>query len=120
MTNTTRLVATACLMLAAGATRADSQLDFSANTLVPACKNFSAQAHSPDEDIFQQGVCVGEVTGVWDIALALRVVCPPRGVSRGQAVRVVTQFIDARPARMHEALTTLALDALIAAWPCKK
>jgi hypothetical protein len=37
-----------------------------------------------------------------------------------QAVRIVVQFIDARPARLHERFTLLALEALTAAWPCKK
>lgn len=36
----------------------------------------------------------------------------------GQMVRVVTAYIEARSARMHEMFHDLALEALHAAWPC--
>ena len=36
-----------------------------------------------------------------------------------QTVRVVVQYIDSRPERMHEDFKKLALEAMKAAWPCK-
>ena len=111
-----------CLMLAAGATRAVSQPDLdSANELIPACKALLAQDSKTPllKADFLQGVCVGQVSGVWDAAIILNVVCSPPEVIKGQGVRVVVQFIDARPARMHERFAVLALEALTAAWPCK-
>jgi Rap1a immunity proteins len=45
--------------------------------------------------------------------------CPPKGVTSGQALRVVVTYIDAIPARMHENFKYLAVEALRAAWPCK-
>jgi hypothetical protein len=36
-----------------------------------------------------------------------------------EVVRVVVEFIHARPERMEERFTTLALEALTATWPCK-
>ena len=46
--------------------------------------------------------------------------CVPNLVTREQTVRVVIAYIDARPARMHEDIRGLALEALINAWPCKR
>jgi hypothetical protein len=40
-------------------------------------------------------------------------------VTINQAVRVVIAYIEARPDRMYEDFTDLALEALQAAWPCK-
>jgi hypothetical protein len=44
--------------------------------------------------------------------------CRPREVTLGQIVRVVVQYIDSRPARMHEDFRVLAFEAMKAAWPC--
>ena len=118
MANTARLAAMACLMLAAGATRADSQPDFgSADSLMPACEAVAAQ-RLPGANDFLGGVCSGQVEAIWDVASALDKVCSPPGVTLVQAVRVVVQFINARPVRMHEHFALLALEAMIAAWPC--
>ena len=46
--------------------------------------------------------------------------CQPNGAITGQAVAVVVKYIEARPERMHERFGILALDALQAAWPCKR
>jgi hypothetical protein len=48
-----------------------------------------------------------------------RGICPPREFNIIQMTRVVVQYIDRRPARMHEDFDALALEALRAAWPCK-
>lgn len=44
----------------------------------------------------------------------------PPGVTGGQDVRVVVQYIEARSSRMHEPLVSLALEAIVLAWPCRK
>jgi hypothetical protein len=46
--------------------------------------------------------------------------CIPNAVTNGQMVRVVVKYIEDRPARMHENFKALAVEALRAAWPCKK
>jgi hypothetical protein len=50
--------------------------------------------------------------------------CPsdiaPAGEIHGQSIRVVVKYIDDRPERQHEDFMALALEALRAAWPCKK
>jgi hypothetical protein len=49
-----------------------------------------------------------------------RGICPPPEFNIIQMAGLVAQYIDARPARMHEDFDALALEALQAAWPCKK
>ena len=66
---------------------------------------------------YERGVCAGVVLG---IAAAHPDVCAPAGAVRDQAVRIVVQYIDARPARMHEYFSWLAIEALRAAWPCNR
>jgi hypothetical protein len=116
-----RLVAVGCLMLAIGATKVNSQPDTeSANAIMPGCESVLAPQKTYDLlTVYNRGICAGEVGGVWDTAVGLGRVCAPQGVIFSQAVRVVVQFINARPARMHERFTKLAFEALIAAWPCK-
>jgi len=41
-------------------------------------------------------------------------------VTTVQSVAVVVKYIEARPERMHELFGVLALEALTAAWPCKR
>jgi hypothetical protein len=121
MTNAARLVAMVCLMLGVGATRAVSQPDpGSTNDLMPGCWVFLAPSTGPDLSlVFKAALCAGKVEGIFETAESVHLVCPPPGVITDQAMRVIVQFVDARPARMHESFNLLALEALIAAWPCK-
>jgi hypothetical protein len=118
---TARLVAMTCLLIAVGATRAHGQSDTtSANAIMPGCQAFlSPQLNDSPVSLFKQGQCSGYVSGVLNIANVLGGVCSPSEVTIGQAIRVVIQFINARPARMHEGFASLAFEALKAAWPCK-
>src|SRR6266550_2415689 len=43
----------------------------------------------------------------------------PRDVTYEQMVRVVIRYIEARPNRMHEPFRSLALEAIVGAWPCR-
>jgi len=114
-----RLVAVACLMLAVPVTRANSEDDhsLSANAIMPGCEGFLSPRPQPS---YLHGLCIGVVEGVSTTAQIAGRLCIPDGVIGGQAVRVVIQFINARPARMHERFSALAFEALTAAWPCKK
>jgi hypothetical protein len=65
----------------------------------------------------RQGVCLGWVGGLFNLSLGF---CAPADATVEQAVRVVTGYLDARPSRLHEGFTMLVLEALNAAWPCRK
>jgi hypothetical protein len=115
-----RLVAVACFMASTGATGAHSETDTnSANLIMPACEGFLAHNDHDLLSAYRQGICAGEVQGVWATANAVGRVCSPPQATVGQAVLVVMRFINARPARMHEPFSLLALEALTTAWPCK-
>jgi hypothetical protein len=123
MANTARVVAMACLMLAIGVTGASSQMDRqatarSAGAVMVGCEALLAEKET-ELNAYWRGGCGGEVLGVWDAAATLKLVCTPHGVFLTEAVHVVVDFISARPERLDERFTTLALEALVAAWPCK-
>ncbi len=87
----------------------------SGNGVTPGCRAWIANTQTT----FIQGFCTGRVIGVWEAARIGGLVCSPEEVTNGQAIRVVVQYIDARPARSHEQFAFLALEAIQAAWPCK-
>lgn len=84
----------------------------SANYLMVGCRAFVARSTN---DPFRQGLCMGRVAAT----MAL-VSCAPEQVTYGQAVRVVIQYIDERPARLHEDFLVLAREAFNLAWPCRR
>jgi hypothetical protein len=87
-----------------------------ANEAMEGCRFFLTDAGSATlKQINAQGFCRGAVE-----ALIATQYCPPEGVTIGQAVRVVVQYIDNRPARLNEPFAALAAEALQGAWPCNK
>jgi hypothetical protein len=112
----------------------------SANHMLPACKRFGTGSNEPPFwGAFDQGECIGTVKTVaflagtmnlsvlalsgegQVIALKRNWSCAdiPDGVTVGQELRVVIRYIEARPNRMHEPFRSLALEALLDAWPCR-
>jgi hypothetical protein len=87
----------------------------SANYHMPGCRSYM-ESSSSAKDLFMQGFCVGIIDTIVYASLA----CPPDRSTLGQWIRVVVQYIDARPARLHESFKKLAEEALIHTWPCKK
>ena len=83
-----------------------------ANSYMPGCRDYLARRYD-----LAAGGCSGFVLV---IAYAHPMICPPERVTHGQIVRVVVQYIDRRPARLHEDFRALAVEALRAAWPCMR
>jgi len=89
----------------------------SANYVMAGCRAFLLPKIPHDYNLsLIAGVCAGIVSG---INYAAADVCPPKGVTSVQSVRIVVNYIDGRPARLNENFNALALEALRAAWPCK-
>jgi len=61
--------------------------------------------------------CAGFVQG---LLFAVDDICKPERATLGQSVRVVIKYIEARPERMDEYFGLLAVEAMRAAWPCKR
>ena len=106
----TRWLIVVAALLAVTPARAEIDVE-SANFLLPYCV-FPGQVPLHN-DRAQMKFCWGLVHGM---ASELR--CLPPEVTLGQEVRVVVQYITARPQRMHEPFVILADEALRTAW-CK-
>ncbi len=101
------------LITALGCETGFAQSDFnSANAQMPGCRDYVARRAD-----FKSGWCGGLVTGIVN---AHPMICAPDSATYQQGVRVVIQYIDQRPARLHENFAELVIEALQAAWPCKQ
>jgi Rap1a immunity proteins len=111
------IVLIGALMLGGGAVRSASEDDVanSANYIMLGCREFLIT--DSNKQAFGQAFCLGLITG---LAYMIDDPCIPfASVPRSQLVRVVVQYIDSRPARLHEPFSKLAVEAIKAAWPCK-
>ncbi len=98
------------LFLTCGKTFAEDQL--SANSKIVGCRHYLS--NSKDE-LLLQGYCAGAVQALVEFAAGA---CAPKGATTMQSVRIVLQYIEARPARVHESFNKLAAEALRLGWPC--
>ena len=90
----------------------------SADYLMSGCRAF-LQPSSPSP-VFTVMLLTAECNGVIEgLIYARTTVCLPEGATSAQAIRVVVEYIDDRPARLHENFKALALEALQAVFPCK-
>jgi hypothetical protein len=68
------------------------------------------------------GICGGSIKQLLFIANALpreHRMCPPRGVTLEQAVRVVVQYLPPQSPRLQEPFYQIAMEALSSSWPCR-
>ena len=80
--------------------------------VMPGCRALLAQL---DDSRLGQGYCLGYVAALVDFPLGI---CAPGNATYGEALRVVTSYVEARPDRQHESFGGLAMEALQQAWPC--
>ena len=90
------------------------QFDGSANYVMPGCRHYVAFATS---EPFLQGMCVGTILAAIAVGRNYQI-CLPTGTTIDQRIRVVAQYVDSQPARLHEDFLSLAIEALQKAWPC--
>jgi hypothetical protein len=90
-----------------------------ANQMLPGCKGLLEDRMTSGVSVYQQGRCGGYVASLV-YGVGEQEFCSPKGVSIGQALAVVVKYIEARPERMHESFGLLAVEAMQAAWPCKR
>jgi hypothetical protein len=104
------------LTLSGGSAFAEIHESDSANYVMPGCRNYVSE-NPRNGDIFKTGLCWGLISGLTYMTDSA---CLPAAATQRQAVSVVVQYIDARPARTHEDFRKLALEAMQAAWPCQR
>ncbi len=88
-----------------------------ANDVMPACRAVISDPGTPQRrgDEVMEGFCAGVVAALFQRG---RGICPPHEATVEQALRIVVQHIDSRPARLRESFYDLATDALKTAFPC--
>jgi hypothetical protein len=104
----------------------------SVDDVLPGCKAFVSAGegtYNPaiNRDAFlafRTGRCWGIIEGIISAGYSLGICLPsgpalPEGPPMGQIMRVVVNFIEAHPAKMHEGFVPLAVQALWGAWRCK-
>jgi Rap1a immunity proteins len=106
-----RVVVIVALMLCGGSVIAEDT--GSATYVMRGCRE---ALMTPNKDSALSGFCVGTIDGLGFAGGT----CFPNEATVEQLTRVVVQYIEARPARMHENFKILALEAMRAAWPCKR
>jgi len=120
--DTTAALILGLLAAALLAQNADAQTKpdrWSANYLMPACRNWITFAG--DRQGIDEALCAGIISG---LAYTVKFLppdsssCTPQGVTTGEMVRVVVAYIERRPERMHEDFRRLAIEAWHEAWPC--
>ena len=127
MRSTRLLVATLLFAFPCYSHSTDAQnpsTDTSADTWFSGCKAF-VEGHAIDSAEFAaENFCSGMVTGLASVGQLLpsnMQFCPPWNSTARELARVVVQYIEAQPERMHEDFRTLTLQAFHKAWPgpCK-
>jgi hypothetical protein len=96
----------------------------SADYWMSGCRDAAALIHFSNEgvskeDLLKMGFCEGIISGLSYTGISSGL-CAPDGATSQQSVRAVVQYIDGQPTRMNEDFRRLVLEALQAAWPCKK
>ena len=112
------------MIVSANLAKAEAFLN-SANYVMRGCRAFLTYIDDPNAlaapkwiDGYLAGRCYGLIEG---LISSREGVCVSNsgGVTGDQAIHVVVQYIDERPARLNEPFRPLALEALGKAWPCK-
>jgi hypothetical protein len=103
----------AALMLSLQGVALAEQNPYSANYVMPGCRDFM---NGVSLNSFKQGWCGGLITGLAQMHRR----CMPPQLTQRQLARGIVQYVNAHPARMHEDFRNLAVEAMQAAWPCKR
>ena len=77
-------------------------------------------------DDIHWGLCVGSITAAHDVIMTYQqsgvaqgVVCTPEGVTRGDAVYAVIDYLKANPGELQYSLGDVVVSALAEKFPCR-
>jgi hypothetical protein len=104
--------------LACADTKIKGMPDLTTAKLNQVCSDFLS--NKLQEPNFSQGLCIGIILGVEDNASYDKKICVPITVDIQERVITVRDYVATQPKRMNEAYASLAFDALMVKWPCKK
>lgn len=92
-----------------------------ANMLEP-CRDSSTRATEVPSAIhaLNEGICLGFFVAISAIRPALRpLMCIPDNVNVLQMTKVAVRYFEQNPDKMNDHFIDVALDALVAMWPCR-
>ena len=111
------------VVLGSSAAAQNPSTDTSTNSWFLGCKAF-VEGPTDNAEFAAGNFCSGLVIGLASVGHLLpsnMQFCPPSNITARQLARVVLQYIEAQPERMHEDFRALTLQAFHKAWPglCK-
>ena len=78
-----------------------------------------ANASHPQTGYYEVGNYMGFVTGVFDAYMAERLICPDPGVTKGQALEIVSVYLKSNPTKWNLNAVVLVRNAFVSAFPCR-
>lgn len=78
-----------------------------------------ANASHPQTSYYDVGNYMGFVAGVFDAYSTARIICPSPGVTRGQAVEIVSLYLKSNPTKWNLSAVLLVRNAFTSAFPCR-
>jgi hypothetical protein len=108
-----RTVIATCLLLASSVAPTQTT-SYPASELLKDCRySLGERARVPRP--FETGFCIGLVAGASYVDAKS---CAPENAPIGELMRVVLEYIEVRPQRLHEPFMKLVQEALRNKWPC--
>jgi hypothetical protein len=119
----------AILLLGSLAFAGTAPVTLDGNALLPKCQNAVHIADGDTANDIGGSYCLGFVSGIMIMAsdwqasekttkVSFLPCLPSEGMTSGQAVRVVTKYLDSHPERLHRDAHILVIEALKEAFPC--
>ena len=71
-----------------------------------------------ESDEYVATICSSFVIGVAQAGISNRIICTPENVTNGQALAVVTKYMNDHPENLHVGASDLVVASLMEAFPC--
>lgn len=113
-----RLLVIAVLMLFSSAASCTDKDD--GNKLIYELNLYLAERSKTDLEFLTGMEGTSYVDGVTDILLTEEKICIPENAKAGQTYRIVANFLEKHPDKLHLNASILVYAALYEAWPCSK
>lgn len=68
----------------------------------------------------ENAACSAYIVGAFDVASAMKVVCPPDDVTIGQVTDIVKRYLKEHPENRHYNASSIVVSVMQKTFPCKK
>ena len=94
------------------------------HNLLPHCQaahqNLHGRAENPKDDMFMQGVCLGEIYATSRMLAAQGRACVPTTMPLRDQLRSVVAYLNLRPEDLQKDFVDLVRDMMLSMWPCQQ